>query len=217
MKKVALVLSGCGHMDGAEITESVSLLIALNMYGAETHVFAPDMSIPTKDHRTGKVNENETRNVLTEAARIARGKIEDVKKLSSKDYDALAFAGGYGAASNLSNWSEKGAHCEVYPDIARAIKEFHADNKPIAAVCIAPTLVAKVLGSEGVELTIGDDKETAQEIEKTGARHIECPVEDYIADRRAKILTTPAYMYNAKPHLVFKGISAMVKELVEMA
>ncbi len=217
MKKVAVVLAGCGNKDGAEITEAVSLLIALSQNGAGYMCFAPSMEFEalnfTNDQALGQ-----KRNVLTEAARIARGNIQDLKTLDVKNYDALAFVGGFGAAKNLSDWAFKGAQCTVLPDVEKHIKAFHQETKPIAAICIAPVLLAKVLGSERVTVTLGDDKETIAEVLKTGAQHEVCPVDDYVTDRQTKVITTPAYMYgNAKPHEIFKGIFGLAKELVEMA
>ncbi len=217
MKKIAIVLSGCGHRDGSEITESVSLLIALHQAGADVSCFAPDIEIPVTNHITGQP-QNEKRRLLVEAGRIARGKVQSLDKLNVKDFDALAFPGGYGAAKNLCNWAEKGAKCDVNPDVKRVILDFHNASKPIAALCIAPVLLARVLGDKKITLTIGDDKETIAEIQKTGALHEECPVDDYITDREGKIVTTPAYMYgNAKPNEVFKGIFGLAHELVEWA
>lgn len=217
MKKIAVVLSGCGHLDGSEITESVSLLIALHQAGAEVSCFAPDIEIPVANHVDGNT-QTEKRRLLAEAARIARGNIQSLDKLQVKDFDALAFPGGYGAAKNLSNWAEKGSKCDVNPEVKRVILEFHGASKPIAACCIAPVLLARVLGDKKVTVTIGEDPETAAEIKKTGAQHEDCPVDDYITDREGKIVTTPAYMYgDAKPNEVFKGIFGLAHELVEWA
>lgn len=217
MKKVAVVLSGCGHLDGSEITESVSLLIALYQAGADVSCFAPDIEVPVTNHVDGKTL-NEKRHVLNEAARICRGRIQSLQKLATKDFDAVVFPGGYGAAKNLSNWAEKGAQCEVLPEVKRVILEFHEASKPIGAICIAPALLAKVLGDKKITVTIGEDKNTAAEIQKTGAIHEDCPVDDYITDRESKIVTTPAYMYDeAQPHEVFKGIFGLAHELVEWA
>lgn len=216
MKKIALILSGCGHRDGSEITESVSLLIALHQHGAAVSCFAPNLEFDVFDHVTGKKT-SEKRNVLIEAARIARGKIQDLTELKSKDYDGLAFSGGLGAIKNLSDWATKGASCHVLPAIAQIIKEFHQQSKPIGAACISPVLIAKVLGMEGAELTIGNNPETAREINKTGAHHVDCPVNDYVTDRLTKVITSPAYMYEALPHEVFRGLSGLAKELVEMS
>ena len=217
MKKIAVVLSGSGYKDGSEITEAVSLLISLYQAGAEVSCFAPDIDMPSFDHRYGKPD-SISRNILTESARIARGQIQNVQELKHTNFDGLAFPGGFGAAKNLCNWAEKGAACDVHPEVERVIKEFHQASKPIAAICIAPVLLARVLGKEKVTLTIGDDKETAAEIQKTGAIHEDCPVDDYISDRESKIVTTPAYMYDhAKPHEVFKGILGLAHELVEWA
>ena len=117
----------------------------------------------------------------------------------------------------MSNWATKGAACDVNPDVKRVLLEFFKQEKPICAICIAPVLVAKVLGSHRVEITIGNDKETIAELEKTGAEHVECKVSDFVTDRRNKIITTPAYMFDAKPFEVYKGIKGAIKELVEMA
>jgi enhancing lycopene biosynthesis protein 2 len=210
-KKIAVVLSGCGHKDGAEITESVSTLIALSEAGAEYKVFAPDQEF--KANPTG-----DTRNVMTEAARISRGEIEALKNLKAEDFDGVAFPGGFGAALNLCDWAHKGSKCTVNPEAERVLKEFFEAGKPIAALCIAPALVARVLGSKGVTLTIGNDKETAAEIAKTGAHHENCAVDDFVTDREHRIVTTPAYMYGeAKPFEVFSGIRKAMRELVEMA
>lgn len=217
MKKIAVVLSGCGFLDGSEITESVSLLIALNQAGAQVTCFAPNMEITATDHLT-KQPLPEKRNLLSEAARIARGEIKDLQSLDVKDFDAMAFPGGFGAAKNLCNWAEKGAKCEVNPEVKRVILDFFNASKPIGAICIAPVIIARVLGDKKVTVTIGDDSETAAEIQKTGAQHEECPVDDYITDRECKVVTTPAYMYDkAKPNEVFAGIFGLAHELVEWA
>lgn len=216
MKKVAVILSGCGFKDGAEITEAVSTLIALSDLGVAYQVFAPDAQVPSTNHLTGVPQES--RNALAEAARIARGKIKNLKDLIPGDFDALVFPGGYGAATVLCGFGKTGAKCDVLPEIKQTIEEFYAQEKPIGGICIAPALIARVLGDRGITVTIGSDVATASEIAKTGARHENCAVEDYVTDREHKIVTTPAYMYDeAKPNQVFRGIRGALKELVEMA
>ena len=217
-KKIAVVLSGCGFLDGTEITEAVSTLIALSELNAEVTCFAPNVNVDTAHYIEAAAGSSAQRNMLEESARIARQKVSPLSDLRERDFDALVFPGGFGAAKNLSDWASKGAKATVLPDVRRVITEFHKSSKPIGAICIAPTLIARVLGAEAPEITIGDDTETAAEISKTGATHTRCAVDDYISDRDHKILTTPAYMYeNAKPHLVFAGIRRMLTELVEMA
>lgn len=217
MKKVAVVLSGCGFLDGAEITESVSALIALSEKNAEYACFAPNMTVPETDH-ISRESTDLSRNTLRESARISRGEVQDLKDLQESDFDALVLPGGFGAAKNLSNFASQGAGADVHPEVSRVIRSFHQAAKPIGAICIAPALIAKVLGSEGVSLTIGEDPGTAEEIEKTGAQHVKCSVTEYVSDRDHKILTTPAYMFDdAKPSDVFAGVRKMIHELVEMA
>ncbi len=216
MKRIAVVLSGCGHLDGAEITESVSTLIALTEAGAAYKIFAPDQDFPVAD-RNGQPT-GQSRNVLAEAARIARGQIQPLTALHAKDFDGLAMPGGFGAAKNLSNWAEKGAACTVNPEIERILNEFYMAEKPIAAICIAPAVIARVLGAEGVTLTVGRDAATVAEIRKTGATHVDCAVDDYVTDRDRRIVTTPAYMYEeASPFAVYTGIRKAIREAVEMA
>lgn len=215
-KKVALILSGCGNQDGTEITEAVSLIISLSQIGAQIQGFAPDKDVPEKNHLTGEKT-GKTRNSLQEAARILRGQVSDIKKLNAQDFDALCFAGGSGAASVLSDWAQSGAQCTVLLEVRQAIVDFYSQGKPIGAVCIAPALIARVLGEKKITLTVGENDKTAAEIRKTGALHIECPVDDFITDRDHKIITSPAYMYDATPAMVFKGISGLAKELLEMA
>lgn len=218
MKKIALVLSGSGHQDGTEITEAVSLIIALSKLKTEISFFAPDLNIHPQNHLSHKLQEQETRNVLLESARITRGKIQKLEELTVKNFDGVAFPGGYGAALHLSSWGQHGANCEVHPLVAKIITEFHEQSKPIAAICIAPVLIAKTLGKLGVTLTIGNAEKVIQEIRKTGAQHEICPVQDFITDRDFKVITTPAYMYDdALPHEVFEGISQLAQEFVEMA
>jgi enhancing lycopene biosynthesis protein 2 len=216
MRKVAVVLSGCGFQDGSEITESISALITLSQLQAQVTCFAPDTQFQVTDHLRAQ-STGETRSVLTEAARLARGHISSLSELDPQKFDALVFPGGFGAALNLSTWAKDGSRCQVLPDVEKVIRAFHDDSKPICAICIAPTLLAKVLGHENVTLTIGNDAATAAEIAKTGALHENCAVDDYVTDREHKIITTPAYMYDAKPAEVFKGIQGALKELVEMA
>lgn len=217
MKKIAIILSGCGNKDGSEITEAVSLVVAISKLNAEYRFFAPNIEMKPQNYITNGLMAGE-RNILIESARIARGHIQDINELNSNDFDALAFPGGYGAAEYLCNWSTKGANCEVLPAIKRAIVEFNSQKKPIAAICIAPVLLARVLGLSNITLTIGNDKETIVEIQKTGVRHESCTVENCIVDFENKIITTPAYMFDeATPYEVFQGVSKLALHLVGLA
>lgn len=216
MKKIAVVLSGCGNKDGSEIQEAVSLIVCLSQLGASISYFAPNIDFTPKNFLTDKPL-SEKRNVMVESSRISRSEIHDLKELQVADFDAIALPGGFGAALNLSTWANEGSRCKVNPDLEKALIEFHRQSKPIGAICIAPAIIARVLGHERITVTIGDDSETAAEIKKTGAYHESCPVDDFVTDRHHKIITTPAYMYDAKPHEIFLGISRMCAELIEMA
>jgi enhancing lycopene biosynthesis protein 2 len=217
MKKVAVVLSGCGFLDGTEITEAISTLIAIGQNGAGYKVFAPNKDVPETNHLTQKPT-GQKRNVMQEAARIARGDIQPLEDLNVQDFDALAFPGGFGAALHLCDFAEKGSGGQIDPQVARVVQAFHQEGKPIAAICIAPAIMALALGKTGINLTIGEDAGTASELEKTGAKHQNCAVEKYVVDQSNKVITTPAYMYGtAKPHQIFEGVSGAIAELIKMA
>ncbi|MBX3388673.1 MAG: isoprenoid biosynthesis glyoxalase ElbB [Phycisphaeraceae bacterium] len=219
-KKVAVILCGSGRADGSEIHESVSVLIHLDRHGLNYRCFAPDLpQAEVVDHLTGKPT-GEKRNMLVEAARIARGEISPLSRLDAREFDALAFPGGNGAAKNLFTFAKDGVDCSVNPDVAKAIKAFHNAGKPMAFACIAPVLAAKVLGSAaggpGCEVTIGSDAGAAGAIAKMGARHAPKEVTQAHVDPENKIVTTPAYMCDTGPNGVFIGIGAMIDEVARL-
>jgi enhancing lycopene biosynthesis protein 2 len=217
-KRVGVILSGCGVYDGAEIHESVIMLLALDRAGAEVVICAPDIEqMHVINHHTGEVAEGESRNVRIEAARIARGPVADVAEIDAGDLDALILPGGFGAAKNLSTFAVAGADCEIDPGVAALVREVHAQGKPIAAVCIAPALLAKVLGTEGPKLTIGNDAATAGAMEAMGATHVTCPVTEFVIDRERKLVTSPAYMLAGNISEAAEGIEKTVAALMEMA
>ena len=213
-KKFAVILSGCGVYDGSEIHEATLSLYFISLHGGTYELFAPDIrQLHVVNHANGK-EMDETRNVLVEAARIARGKIKPLSHFKVTDFDVLLFPGGYGAAKNLSNWAIKGPHCEVIPEVERAIKEMVNAEKPIGALCISPVILARVLGR--VEVTVGDDPSTIKGIEAMGAIHHRTGHGEVIVDRKNKLITTPCYMLNANIAQVGKGIDALVKALIEL-
>lgn len=216
--RVCVVLSGCGVFDGAEIHESVITMLALDRAGAEMLICAPDREqMHVINHHTGQVAEGESRNVRVESARIARGPVADVTEVDAGELDALILPGGFGAAKNLCTFAVAGADCEIDPGVAALVREVHAQGKPIAAVCIAPAVLAKALGDEGPELTIGTDAGTAGALESMGATHVACPVTEFVVDRERKLVTSPAYMLAGSISEAAEGIEKTVRALMEMA
>ena len=216
MKKIGVVLSGCGVRDGSEIHEAVFTLLAIDRHGAEALCMAPDADFPETNHLT--MQESDTkRNALLEAARIARGNIRNIKDVKVADLDAIVFPGGFGAAKNLCDFAMKGAGASAHPEVARLLKEIALAGKPIGAICIAPALIATILGKElNPTLTIGNDSGTAAEIEKTGARHQNCEVTDFVVDTKNKIVSTPAYMLATSISQVCEGIDKCVGAVIGM-
>lgn len=219
MAKIGVVLSGCGVYDGSEIHEAVITLLAIDRLGSEAICMAPDVEqMHVVNHLTGEPAAGETRNVLVESARIARGKIRDIAKVTAADVDALILPGGFGAAKNLCDFAVKGPDCTVNPEVARLVRDIVAAGKPLAAVCIAPALVSKVLGNQQLahRLTIGTDQDTAAALTKMGSQHVACPVREFVVDQENRLISTPAYMLAGRISEAADGIEKTVKTLLEM-
>lgn len=215
--RIGVVLAGCGVYDGAEIHEAVCTLLAIDRAGAEAVCYAPDIDqAHVVNHLTGQESA-ETRNVLVEAARIARGKIQDLAAFQASDVDALILPGGFGAAKNLSSFAFKGPDCTVDPDVEKAIRAMKAAGKPIGALCIAPAILAKLLGAEGVELTIGSDPGTAQALESLGAKHRTTTHGEIVVDRARKVVSSPCYMLDASVSQIADGATNTVNALISLA
>ncbi len=218
---IAVILAGSGRGDGTEITEAVSVLVHLSRLNVPYKCFAPDQ--PQADvinHVTGKPT-NESRNLMIEAARISRGEISDIKTLNAADFAGVIFPGGFGAAKNLCTFAKDGPNCTVDPQVDRVIRAFHAAKKPIGLICIAPVIGAKVLGTAaggpGCTVTLGHDAGAAQAVAAMGSKHVTRAVSEAHIDNEHKIVTTPAYMCDAKPYEVYTGIGKLVDAVVALA
>ncbi len=215
MKKIAVVLAGNGVYDGAEIHEATLTMLAIARQGAQYQCFAPDIDqAHVVNHLTGK-EMPEKRNVLVEAARIARGNINPLSEYKAENYDALIFIGGFGVAKNLCTFAFDGVKCKVNPDVEKAVRTTAVAEKPIGALCISPVLMAKILTE--VEVTIGDDKVTADAIENLGATHIQATHGEIVVDEKYKLVTTPCYMLDATIDQVADGAENLVKKIIELS
>ncbi|AMQ83155.1 MULTISPECIES: isoprenoid biosynthesis glyoxalase ElbB [Pseudomonas] len=214
-KKVAVILSGCGVYDGAEIHESVITLLRLDQRGAQVQCFAPNIAqLHVINHLTGE-EMPESRNVLVESARIARGNVKDLREADVEDFDALIVPGGFGAAKNLSNFAIEGAGCSVQPQVLALAEAFAEAGKPVGLICISPALAAKIYGP-GVTCTIGNDADTAAAMNKMGATHEDCAVTDIVEDKARKLVTTPAYMLAQTISEAASGINKLVDRVLEL-
>ncbi|BCX71155.1 MULTISPECIES: isoprenoid biosynthesis glyoxalase ElbB [Pseudomonas] len=214
-KKVAVILSGCGVYDGAEIYESVITLLRLDQRGAQVQCFAPNIAqLHVINHLTGE-EMPESRNVLVESARIARGEIKDIREADAEDFDALIIPGGFGSAKNLSNFAIEGTGCTVQPEVLALTEAFAEAGKPVGLICISPALAAKIYGP-GVTCTIGNDADTAAALNKMGATHKDCAVSDIVEDKARKLVSTPAYMLAQSISEAASGINKLVDRVLEL-
>lgn len=216
MKKVAVILSGCGVFDGAEIHESVLALYAIEKAGAAWYCFAPNIEQHhVINHLTGQES-NETRNVLVEAARIARGNIQDLSEFNADEFDALLVSGGFGVAKNLTDFAFNAAQCSINTHVAQACRAFARSGKPAAYLCIAPVIIPLIYPDRPVA-TLGEESDAACTFRKMGGEHIRCPVDDFVYDQKHNVLSTPAYMNAENIMQAAAGIEPLVKKLIELA
>ncbi|MBQ0794769.1 isoprenoid biosynthesis glyoxalase ElbB [Zhongshania sp.] len=217
MKKVALILSGCGVYDGSEIYESVLTMLSLENHGASYQCFAPNIEqLHVINHLVGEVAEGESRNVLVEAARLARGEVKDLADALPADFDAVIVPGGFGAAKNLSDFAVNGADMTVQKDVLQFVQAMHKAGKPTGLICIAPTMAARIFG-DGVKCTVGSDADVAAAINNMGGLHQNCLVDEVCIDETMKLVTTPAYMLAGSIAEAAKGINRCVREVLNMA
>lgn len=217
MKTIAVLLSGCGVFDGAEIHESVLTMLALSQAGAAYQCFAPDIAqAQVVNHLTGQVEPAQHRNVLVEAARIARGEIKATTALDISAYDGLIIPGGFGAAKNLCDFADKGADCLVHPLVRDFIQQFVAASKPIGFICIAPVMIPQLFG-QGAKGTIGQDAETAAAFTAMGGEHCPAAVDDIVVDMAHKVVSTPAYMLAENIAQANQGIEKLVAKVLALA
>lgn len=213
MTNVAVLLSGSGFLDGAEINEAVLTLLHVTKQGANYQCFAPDIAqMHVVDHASGEATE-ETRNVLTESARIARGEVKPLSELNVDDFDALLLPGGFGVAKNFCDFAVKGAEMTANADVVAIGKAFAAAGKPAGYICIAPVLTPHVYGA-GVHGTLGTDADMAQAFEAMGGTHVNCNVDDIVVDEAHRLVTTPAYMLAENLVQAEQGISKLVEKVV---
>ncbi len=214
MKKFAVVLAGCGVFDGAEIHEATLTMLAIKQRGADYQCFAPDIDqYHVINHITGE-EMKENRNVMVEASRIARGAIKSLSDYKVGDFDALIFPGGFGAAKNLSTVAFDGPVAKINPDVEKAVTDTLKAGKPIGAMCITPTFIAKIIGD--VKVTIGQDKGTAEAIQKMGATHVETSHGEVIIDEKNKVFSTPCYMLDADIVQIYDGAYNIVFEMLKV-
>lgn len=217
MKNIAVILSGCGVYDGSEIQEAVITLLAIAQQGANYRCFAPNIAQHhVINHLTGEVSEDESRNVLVEAARIARGNVEALTELSEKEFDAIIFVGGFGAAKNLSSFALDNDNYSVNEQVVNVAQSFAKAEKPAGFMCIAPALLPMIYPA-GVKGTIGKDNATAKLIAAKGLTHIDCEVTDIVVDEAHKIVTTPAYMLAESISEAAEGINKLVKHVLALS
>ncbi|TAF31483.1 MAG: isoprenoid biosynthesis protein ElbB [Cytophagales bacterium] len=225
--KVGVLLSGCGVYDGAEIQESVFVMLALAKAGAEVVCIAPDVLQHHVINHTNGQEMSEQRNVWVEAARIARGKISKVKEVNPNELTALVLPGGFGVAKNFSKWAFEGPKASILPEVQTLILQFVEQGKPIAALCMAPTTVALALSDENkqVKLTVGNITQSSpypiEDITKAmkglGANAVYCDNDDMVIDDINNILSTPCYMMDASIQEIYESIERAMYKLVEMA
>lgn len=212
MKKIAVILAGCGNRDGSETHETLSVLLAIDKRGMQYQCFAPEGEFIVFNHIEGKPS-GENRNLIIEASRLCRGNIMPLSQYKSEDFDALILPGGMGAAQNLSDYAFKGDKMSVNKEVERAILGTFSSGKPIGALCIAPMILAKILGDKNPTITLGGECQAAKDAVALGCKHKVCNATEVAIDENHKLFTTPAYMVATHIAQIFEGSDNLVESL----
>lgn len=222
--KIGVLLSGSGVYDGSEIHEAVLTLLAIDQQGAKAICVAPNIKQHhVVNHLTG-AEMNEERNVMVESARIARGEVTALNEFDYSTIDALVIPGGFGAAKNLNKWAFAGHKGEINEEVKELIVKCFEASKPIAAMCMGPTVVAKALAEKGLaeKLTVGsvnslspyDIADISNGMNALGADTQMAEAYETVVDIENKIVTCPCYMMDATIAVVNEGINETIKKLV---
>jgi len=227
MKRIGILLSGCGVYDGAEIQEAVLSMLAIEEMGWQTVCIAiNEPQHHVVDHTTGNVVETESRNMLVEAARIARGAIHDINEIDSNSLDAVVIPGGFGSAKNFTQWAFSGEKGSIHPKVQQLISDIHASKKTIVALCVSPIVVAKAFEGSTVktQLTIGSTKEKSPydiadfstKMEQIGACTTMKTIREINIDTENKIITAPCYMMETNIVAVRNNIRQAIEAIQEL-
>ena len=210
--RAAVIFSGCGHKEGTEINEAVLCLLALEKRGIDWVGFAPEGTFTARSYIKGRTEKGEERDIIDEAARIARGNVEPLNALNPESFHYLCLPGGLGAAKILSNYKSKGFEGEVIEELASKIQAFHMQNKPIVAICISPAVVAIALKNQtGITITLGED--TTYNKSCNWVTFKSCTADECVVDKKNRIISTPAYMIEeANRFQIAIGIDKAIEE-----
>lgn len=221
MNDFAVILSGCGLLDGSDIGEVVLLCYHLGRKGGSPVFFAPDAEQKeVVDHVTG-APAPERRNVLKESARVAGGGIKETKDLSGRDVDGLILPGGWGVVKNLADslGDSRNGYLKPKTELRRIIREFYRRRKPIGCCGLASLLVASALRDileTPLTLTVGKDPELIGQIEQMGAVHVISKGTDAVMDSEHKVVSAPASLLNLKPVELASTIENLVSGVLEL-
>lgn len=224
--KIGVLLSGCGVYDGAEIQEAVFSLLAIDEIGAQPVCIGINKEQQhVVNHLTGE-EMPEKRNMLIEAARIARGEIIPINEINPGDLDGLVIPGGFGSAKNFTNWAFQGPEGNILPEVKLLIVNLINIGKPIAALCVSPVVLAKALEDSDVNpiVTIGSTHEAspyniqdfANGLESVGLETTMKGIREIQIDPKFKIVTAPCYMMDASISEVRKNIRSAIEALRDL-
>jgi len=224
--KIGVLLSGAGVYDGAEIQEAVLTLLEIERMGYEPVCIGINAQ---QHHVINHLNGQEqvqARNMLEEAARIARGQITEISSVVPAELDALVIPGGFGSAKNFSTWAFDGPEASIRSDVKLLLVNMYNVGKPIVALCVSPVLLALAL--EGIHpaptLTIGSTQEASpyqisafqEGLQAKGIRTTDCSINEICIDATNRIITAPCYMLEATLPELQSNIAQALKALKEL-
>lgn len=219
-KRVGVLLSGCGRLDGSDVAETMLVLLVIERAGGQAICVAPDVDqAGVVDHLTG-AGASGTRNARAEAARVAGSDIRSLATLEANDIDALIVPGGEGPIATLSDYPDKRELCQIHPDVARLLRGMLQARRPMGFLGLSALLAARVLGpAAGVRVTVGSKGTPyAKHAAVMGADVRPCAPEDLIVDQKARVYTTPGFLAEgARLPGVARAVDRLVRAVVANA
>jgi enhancing lycopene biosynthesis protein 2 len=216
-RKVWVLLAGSGLHDGTEVHEAALVQLALARLGASVAFCAPEVAqAHVIDHLRGDVSRAESRSVLIESARIARGPVESLATLDPASVEALVIPGGYGVVKNLCDYAFCAREAKLEKSVAALIEHTSKRGVPIASMCMANVLVARALGHRGVRLSLGWDAMLDADCAAWGARVVKSTAKLAVIDRDVRVASTSAFSGSSDISIVAEGIERTIRAALEL-
>lgn len=212
-KQVAVIISGCGSLDGTDPQELALILLRLDQLNIAWTCFAPDVTQHhVIDHTSGEAVEGQSRHALVESRRMLHETVYPLEMLKPDDFTAIVIPGGHGAINQLSDFAVNGSSMQVLEQLVEQLHAFRQAHRPIALVGMAALLVPRIF-EQAIPVTLGQNAALSGTVSAMGGLHKSAGVTEIVVDAENRVITTPGWLTNARPSEVATGLFKLVDRL----